>query len=102
MMLVVLVGAAVGCSSQPSPVMDAPSMRLVFLTREGCANTAVLRANLDDALRSLGVPAEYQFIDLATLPASDIRRGYPTPALLFANRDVFGLPAPQPPLPEPT
>jgi len=36
------------------------------------------------------------------LPADDIRRGYPTPTLLFANRDVFGLAVPTPPLPQPT
>ena len=100
--ILALVGAAVGCRNQPAPVMEGQSVGLVFLTREGCANTAVLRANLDDALRSLGLPPAYQFIDLAALPRADARTGYPTPTLLYANRDVFGLSAPQPPLPEPT
>lgn len=77
-------------------------MELVFLTREGCANTPKMRAHLDDALRSLGLPSNYQVLDLASVAETDLRRGYPTPTLLYANRDVFGMPEPQPPLPEPT
>jgi hypothetical protein len=77
-------------------------MGLVLLTSEGCVNTTTMRAHLDDALRSLGQSADYQVLDLATLPDADARRGYPTPTLLHVNRDVFGLPEPQPPFPEPT
>ena len=75
---------------------------LTFLTREGCSNTAVMRERLDGALARLGRPLRYQVIDLATLPDSDPRRGYPTPTLLRDGRDLFGMPQPQPPLPEPT
>ena len=77
-------------------------MDVVFLTREGCANTAEMRASLDEALRALGRPTDYAVIDLATLPDSDVRRGYPTPTVLYGNRDLFGLPQPTPPLPQPT
>ena len=76
-------------------------MGLVFLTREGCANTGRMRANLDGALKAMGLPTDYQVIDLATLPGGDARRGYPTPTVLYADRDLFGLPKPTPPLPEP-
>ena len=46
--------------------------------------------------------AEFTVVDLDTLPSDDVRRGYPTPTLLFATRDVFGLAEPKPPLPQPT
>lgn len=55
----------------------------MFLTRLDCANTPRMRANLDEAFAALGVPPEYQFLDLAMLPAGDARIGYPTPAVLY-------------------
>lgn len=75
---------------------------LVFLTRDGCANTGRMRGELDTALRGLGQPTTYQVLDLEQLPVSDTRRGYPTPTLLYKGKDLFGLPAPTPPLPDPT
>ena len=78
------------------------SRDLVFLTREGCVNTETMRARLDEALKSMGVPLDYQFVDLATLKADDPRIGYPTPTLLSGDRDVFGMTPPTPPFPEPT
>lgn len=75
---------------------------IVLLTRAGCVNTETMRANLEMAARALTPPAQFAVVDLDTLPADDIRRGYPTPTLLFANRDVFGLAVPKPPLPQPT
>jgi hypothetical protein len=75
---------------------------LVFLTRGGCPNTGVMRGNVDAALKSLGVVSGYRVVDQDTLPDADLRRGYPTPTLLYADRDVFGMPVPKPPLPEPT
>ena len=75
---------------------------LVLLTRGGCVNTDTMRARLDETLKSTGSTLKYEVLDLDTLPATDARRGYPTPTLLYNNRDVFGLPEPQPPLPEPS
>lgn len=93
-----LIAAGCGPGGRPS---TPPDTSLVLLTREGCVNTTTLRANLDDALRSMpGV--RYELVDLAVVPEDDVRRGYPTPTLLYAKRDVFGLPEPRPPLPEPT
>lgn len=95
--LFVLTVVVAGCANVPGTRKS-----LVFLTREGCANTAAMRANLDQALQALGLPRDYQVLDLASLPVTDVRRGYPTPTLLYANRDVFGMAEPRPPLPEPT
>jgi hypothetical protein len=105
-MILVFVALACGCASPATsnhaPASEPRSGELVFLTREGCAATARVRTNLDEALKSLVTTAQYQVVDLDTLDASDVRRGYPTPTLLYGNRDVFGLPEPQPPLPDPT
>jgi hypothetical protein len=65
-------------------------------------NTTVMRRNLDEALKTLGFAASYEVVDQDTLPESDVRRGYPTPTLLYADRDIFGMSVPRPPLPDPT
>jgi hypothetical protein len=82
--------------ASPSPEPNP----LVFLTRGGCANTTVMRRNLDEAVKSFAFT--YEVVDQDTLAAADLRRGYPTPTLLYLNRDVFGMSAPKPPLPDPT
>jgi hypothetical protein len=38
--------------------------------------------------------SDYQFIDSGTLPDGDVGRGYPTPTILYNNRDVCGMPEP--------
>jgi hypothetical protein len=96
---------AAGCASSPS--FDAPPRalrpdELVFLTREGCVNTAVMRDRLDRALTMLGLPTTYVVIDVDTLDASDARRGYGTPTILYRNRDLFGMPSPAAGVPDPT
>jgi hypothetical protein len=92
-----------GCATRSDlPPAHESSRPLVLLTREGCMNTETMRARLGDALRALQRPAEFDVVDLDKLPRSDMRRGYPTPTLLYADRDVFGLDVPKPPLPEPT
>jgi hypothetical protein len=75
---------------------------IVFLTRGECVNTPIMRGHLDEALRALSLPVDYQVIDLDTLPRSDARGGYPTPTALIRNRDLFGMPEPTPPFPEPS
>src|SRR3954447_7091005 len=74
---------------------------LVFLTRDGCVNTPDLVNNIDDALKSMGWPTDYQYLDIGKLPAKDARTGYATPTILWKGRDIFGLPVPTPPFPEP-
>jgi len=75
---------------------------LIFITRDGCVNTPDMLLNLDDALRALALPLDYQVLNLGTLPATDPRSGYPTPTVLYQNRDLFGMPEPTPPFPEPS
>ena len=70
-------------------------VNLVFLTREGCANTPTMRANLDKALHDLGWTQSYQTIDAATLQKDDTRRSYGTPTILVEDNDLFGKPKPQ-------
>lgn len=75
---------------------------LAFLTRDGCVNTVTMRANLDDALKALGLPNNYQFIDADTLEASDPHGGYGTPTVLFEGIDLFRMTEPRVPHPAPT
>ena len=88
--------------AQPVASPKKTAAGLVFLTRVDCVNTPTLAANLESALETLGLPSDYQVVDLDKLPNSDARTGYPTPTLLYRNRDLFGLPAPVPPFPQPT
>ncbi len=109
-LLLLCVVLAPGCAnqagsppSQAAPRADQSAMKPVtFLTRDGCSNTATMRENLDEALRSLGLPAEYQVINLASLPGTDARGGYPTPTVLHADKDLFGMAEPTLPYPPPT
>jgi hypothetical protein len=88
--------------STTAPSAETSTNGLVFLTRGGCVNTTVLRGNLDEALKVLGLVAGYEVVDQDTLPETDARRGYPTPTLLYADRDIFGMSVPKPPLRAPT
>jgi len=74
----------------------------VFVTRDGCVNTPDMLLNLDDALRALGLALDYDVVDLGKLPKTDARTGYPTPTVLYRDRDLFDMPAPVPPYPEPS
>lgn len=77
-------------------------VKLEFLTRDGCRNTPQLLENLKAAISKGKIPAEFTLVHQASLPADDPRTGYPTPTILIDGRDVFGLPAPQRPFPEPS
>jgi hypothetical protein len=103
LLLLIALSAVIGCAKPSERPSSMPSTKeLAFLTRDGCVQTDTMRARLDDALKAAGLPTDYQVVDLDALPTSDVRRGYPTPTLLYANADVFGMPTPTPPLPEPT
>lgn len=85
---------------------DAPTSLkadLTFLTRDGCVNTPDMVNTLDDALKALGWPRhDYQYVNIGTLPAKDVRTGYPTPTLLWRGKDLFGMPVPKPPYDAPS
>ena len=74
----------------------------MFLTRDGCVNTANMRTRLDEALDRLSASKDYAVIDADTLPHNDLRLGYGTPTILYRNRDLFGLPEPRLAAPMPT
>jgi hypothetical protein len=90
---------AIGIAAAPAPktIKD-----LTFLTRDGCVNTPDMVNNLDDALKALGWPNDYQFMYIGKLPSGDVRTGYPTPTLLWKGKDIFGMPAPKPPFDVPS
>jgi len=88
--------------STVAPSTEPSTKGLVFLTRGGCENTTVMRGNLDEAFKALRLAAGYEVVDQDTPSDTDVRRGYPTPTLLYADRDVFGMSVPKPPLPDPT
>lgn len=101
----------VGCSSQlkeddlsvpPTAQMEADPIRLVFLTRDGCANTPLLRANLDAVCETSETAVTYELVHQDQLFPPDARVGYPTPTILYDNRDLFGLSEPTPPYPAPS
>jgi CheY-like chemotaxis protein len=75
-----------------TPSAEPSTKGLVFLTHGGCANTTVMRRNVDAALKSLGLPSRYDVVDQDTLPESDLRRGYPTPTLLAAQAHTRHVP----------
>ena len=91
--------ALAACVTKP-PLHDGHP--LVFLTRDGCVQTEQMRERLDAALAEAGWPPEYQVVTLASLAPDNPRRGYPTPTVLYEGRDLYGMPVPVPPYPEPT
>ncbi len=89
MVFIVAVGIVVSGNASGAERLSARD--LVFLTRNGCVNTARMRASLNEALRSLSLPKDYALIDVDKLNTSDRRRGYGTPTVLYRNTDMFGL-----------
>jgi hypothetical protein len=77
------------------PPKGSAQKGFVFLTREGCVNTAVMRERLDEALHALGRASDYMLIDQESLGRDDVRAGYPTPTVLVGGKDLFGMPQPE-------
>jgi hypothetical protein len=91
-----LWAVSIACSS-------ASSVETIeFLTSGQCVTTPLMRKQLDAALVALHRPTDYTVTDLDTLPASDVRHGYPTPTVLYGGDDLFGFPRPTAPLETPT
>lgn len=96
-LLPVLVLGLASCAETP------PAMKPIeFLTRSGCVQTKIMRVRLDEAIKGLTKPITYTVVDLDTLPASDVRKAYPTPTVLAGSVDLFGMAEQKPPYPEPT
>ena len=123
--IAVILVVSIGCTQEPKKLTDSPKAvkpepnleskskleppsmtrvrvkvpKIVFLTRDGCVNTPVMRKNLDAAITSLAAEMKYEVINQGTLFPGDSRMGYPTPTVLLDGRDMFGLPEPLPPFP---
>lgn len=82
------------CGTPPQPIE--------FLPRKGCVQTKMMQVRTETAIKDLALSNPYAVVDLDTLPATDTRRGYPTPTVLIGGVDLFGMPTPTPPFPEPT
>jgi len=95
--LSLLVLALASCAKAP-PARNS----IEFLTRSGCVQTKLMQVHLDEAIKASARPLTYTVVDLDTLPASDVRKAYPTPTILVGGADLFGMPEPSPPYPEPT
>lgn len=80
---------------RPTVRADDSPLRLEILGFDGCPNTPVVTANVDQALASLGIRADVVYIDQMKLPDGDLRRGWPTPTVLVSGRDLFGMQPPQ-------
>lgn len=96
-LIIVLLGIACGCAEAPLAIRP-----IEFLTRSGCVQTTTMRARLDAAIAAIGKPLPYVVVDLDSLPATDVRKAYPTPTVLYGRADLFGMEEPKPPYPEPT
>jgi hypothetical protein len=70
---------------------------LTFLARNDCVYMLDLRCNLNDALNVMGSSTDYQVINTDALPSADVRKGYPSPTILWRGKEIFGLPVPTPP-----
>jgi len=67
---------------------------LTFLTRNGCACEPHMVQLLNSVLTVLEWPLDYRLVNISTLSASDLRTGYPTPTILWKDKDIFGMPTP--------
>lgn len=71
-------------------------MKVEVLGFGDCPNTPEFLNRIEAAAdRLTGVKVVY--VDQESLPADDIRRGYPTPTALVNGQDIFGMPAPTSP-----
>jgi hypothetical protein len=91
MFVLVVVGSAAQPTTPSS--MKAPT----FLTRDGCVNSSDMVLNLDDALKALGWPKDYRYIDISKLPKTDVADGLSDTDLLYHGKDLFGMPIPAAP-----
>lgn len=77
-------------------------VRIEFLTRDGCVNSALMLANLRQAIVGAGASTVVDIVDQGKLRNTDARRGYGTPTILVNGVDPFGQPEPVVPFPPPS
>ena len=72
------------------------SKNIEFLGRSDCIHSPAMEKNLVSALEASGLEKKSKYINLASLPTKDYRRGYGTPTVLINGEDLFGMPKPKP------
>ena len=77
--------------------MIDPKHEIVFLTREGCTGTPLMRSRLEEALRRKGFPEAFQIVDMDDVDVADVRTAYGTPTVLIDGKDLMGAPVPSEP-----
>ena len=84
-----------GCHSPP-PKENSALIRIEIIGFPDCPNTPEFGQRVQAAANEVG-----GFVMVAvnqqTLPANDVRRGYPAPTALVHASDLFGLPVPTSP-----
>jgi hypothetical protein len=94
--LMILPLVLISCAHAEEKNILTKASKIEFLGTGSCANSPIMEKNLRDALALKGMAADYRFIDIKKLPASDYRRGYGTPTVLVNGNDLFGAPRPMP------
>lgn len=93
-------GCVTGHRAGSADLSPPPGPRVELLVREGCPMSGDLEQRLSAALEAGSVG--FDVLDQAALSPNDPRRGYPTPTILVDGADLFDLPQPTPPFPEPS
>ena len=87
----------VSCSGNEGGKIGNKSSPIIeFLGRNNCSHSPTMEKNFVSALIKAGIENKYKYIDLASLPAKDYRRGYGTPTVLINGEDLFGMARPMP------
>ena len=84
-----------GCQSPPPKEISA-LIRIEILGFPDCPNTPEFGQRVQAAANEVG-GFVLVAVDQQTLPANDVRRGYPAPTALVHASDLFGLPIPTSP-----
>ena len=93
----------ISCSGNEGGDMDNNILKgIQFLGRSDCIHSPKMEKNLVSALKATGLEQKYKYIDLASLPSEDYRRGYGTPTVLINGEDLYGMPKPKPIASKPT
>ncbi len=80
------------CHSPP-PKENSALIRIEILGFPDCPNTPEFGQRVQTAANEVGGFVLIA-VDQQTLPANDVRRGFPAPTALVHGRDLFGLPVP--------
>ena len=94
---IVICVLTISCGGNEADYMrNNVSKGFELLGKSDCIHTPKMEKNFVSALEATGVDKKYKYIDLASLPTNDYRRGYGTPTVLINGEDLFGMPKPKP------